>query len=204
MKQYARDNRKSPNGIVGQFAAEKKKGIMAVCLIAVMVFMWVRVFTKESPEAAKAASAAQIAAGDESKVNAGLKISFVELPKVAGRNDVITRDFFASNGWQDFVEAKQNTGATAVEEVSLISTDGNEETAKKVTQQLHLEAIILSDNPQAFINDKLLFVGDKLLVELGAHKYECEVVRITQNTVILRCGQVQITLKLTQAIEVTD
>ena len=42
-------------GLFGPLAAEKKKTVVASCLIAVMAIMWIRVFTKQAPEAAEAA-----------------------------------------------------------------------------------------------------------------------------------------------------
>jgi len=43
-----------------------------------------------------------------------------------------------------------------------------------------------------------LRVGDKLLVGDGIDRYECEVVEIKENTVVMRCREARITLKLTQ------
>ena len=92
--------------IFNRLAAEKKKTVFSVCLIALMVFMWVRVLDKKTPEAAEAtleqspALASQEAAGDDtSKSSPELKVTFIELPKVAGRNDSIARDFFVSDDW---------------------------------------------------------------------------------------------------------
>jgi len=126
-----------------------------------------------------------------------LKISFIELPQAEGRNDVITRDFFDSDGWQDFVDG-QGRKSTGVEEVDIISKEGDQEVIRRVAEKLNLEAIVLSENPQAFINDKLLSVGDKTLIGDGTNRYECEVVEIKENTVVMRCRESKITLKLTQ------
>jgi len=88
-------------------------------------------------------------------------------------------------------------------EVNVVSRNGDEEIARRVAEKLKLEAIGLGKNPQAFINDKLLAVGDKLLVVDGADTYECEVVGIEEKMVFIRCGEAEITLRLTQA-SVTD
>ena len=66
-----------------------------------MVFMWVRVLGKKGPQSANAAVTAQEVT--EGQTNSELKISFIELPKVEGRNDVLIRDFFAVGNWRDFV-----------------------------------------------------------------------------------------------------
>ncbi len=195
-----RKNLKSSNGpnrFFSQLAAEKKKSVAALCLVAVMAFMWVRVLIRRTPQAAAATSMTE-EMNVEGKSNPESKISFIELPEVAGRNDVITRDFFASDGWQDFVD-REVENLVGTEEVNIVSKGGNEEGIRRVAEQLKLEAIVLGKNPQAFINDKLLSVGDKLPVGEEVDRYECEVVEIKRNTVVVRCREAEITLKLTQA-----
>jgi hypothetical protein len=180
---------------MSQFAAQKKKTVMALCLIALMVFMWVKMLGGKTPQSAGAAQMAQGANLVGSGSNSELKISFVELPKVKGRNDVLARDFFAAGGWRDFV----GDG-----EVGVVSRDGSEEVSTRVAEKLKLEAIGLGENPQAFINGKLLAVGDKLLVRDGVNMRECEVVGIGESTVVIRCGEAEIKLKLARAGKTTD
>ena len=192
MKQNVRNDGKGASRLFSRLAAEKKKSVVALCLIVLMGFMWVRVLMKKTPESAEAA-----VGQEEVKPNTSeLKISFIELPKVAGRNDVLTRDFFAANGWQDFIDGKN--------EVSVVSKDDDEEIVKRIVEKLKLEAIVLGKNPRALINDKLLSVGDKLLVVDGADTYECEVVGIEEKTVSIRCLEAERTLKLTQASTTDD
>ena len=198
MRQNLKNSGNAANRLFSQLAAEKKKSVVALCLIALMGFMWVRVLVRKTPESAEAA-----VGQEEVKPNTSeLKISFIELPEIAGRNDALTRDFFAADDWQDFIDGKgENSGG--IEEVSVVSRNGDEEIARRVAEKLKLEAIALGKNPQAFINDKLLAVGDKLLVVDGVDTYECEVVGIEEKTVFIRCGEAEITLKLTQA-SITD
>jgi hypothetical protein len=180
--------------LFGQLAAEKKKTVTALCLIAVMAFMWIRVLIRKSPEAAEAVFETK-QESMEGRPNPELKISFIKLPEVAGRNDLIARDFFASDGWQQFVSGKERN-LTDIEEVNIVSKNGSEEVIKKVVEKLKLEAVVLSRNPRAFINDKVLSVGDKLLVGDKVKRYECEVVEIKENTVVIKCLEAKITLKL--------
>lgn len=195
MKQNLMNNDSRGNRLFGRLAAEKKKTIIAVCLITVMVFMWVRVLGKKTPQSAEAAIMAQEVT--EGQVNPELKISFVELPKVEGRNDVLTRDFFTVGSWREFMRGGEgNVGGGG--EVSVVSRDGSEETVRWVAEKLKLEAIVLGENPRAFINDKLLSVGDKLFVRDGLDTYECEVAEIEENMVFIRCREAEITLRLTQ------
>ncbi|MHC4459879.1 MAG: hypothetical protein ACYS6W_02560 [Planctomycetota bacterium] len=191
MKQNVRNDGEGANRFYSRLVAEKKKGILALCLIAVMGFMWVRVLLRKTPRNAEATARREEAGPDTSDSNSQLKISFIDLPEVAGRNDVLTKDFFAANGWQDFIDGKN--------EVSVVSRDDDEERVKRVAEIIKLEAIRLGENPQAFINDKLLSVGDKLLVVDGADTHECEVVGIEEKTVFIKFGEAEITKELTQA-----
>ena len=194
MKQDSKDNIQNSGKRFVQLAADNKKVVMAVCLIAVMIFMWIRVLTSKSPDAAKAESAAKETdvSGD---TDSTVKVSYVELPKVEGRNDVITRDFFASNGWHDFYSSKNSTDTG---EVNGFSGNDNEEVVKEVIEKLKLEAIGLGDNPRALINNKMMSVGEKLQIREGMISYECEVVQITADTVVIKCGETEVTLKLIQ------
>jgi hypothetical protein len=196
MRQNARNSGNIANRLFNQLVVQKKKTVLALCLITLMAFMWIRVLTRKAPQAAKAG----LLAGQmnvETQSESELKISFIELPQAAGRNDVITRDFFDSDGWQDFVDGKGRKSAGA-EEVDIVSKNGDQEVIRKVAEKLRLEAIVSSENPLAFINDKVLRVGDKLLIGDGVDKYECEVVEIKENKVVMRCRESRITLKLTQ------
>ncbi len=190
MKQNVRSDGKGANRVFSRLAAEKKKSIVALCLIALMGFMWVRVLVRKTPKSAKAAVGQEEVKSNTSE----LKISFIELPKVAGRNDALTRDFFAANDWQSFMSGG---------EVNVVSRGGDEEMVKLIAEKLNLEAIVLGKNPQAIINDKLVSVGDKLLVVDGVDTYEFEVVGIEEKTVFIRCGEMEITLELTQT-SITD
>jgi hypothetical protein len=199
MKQKAKNNGNEANRLFSRLVAEKKKAVMALCLVAVMIFMWVRVLTKNTPEAADAAiDTDQVNADGESEVE--LNISYVELPRIAGRNDVITRDFFTSKGWRAFVDA-QGRNSAGGGEVNIVSKGGSEEVIRAVAEKLKLEAIGLGISPHALINNEMLAVGDKILIHDVVGVYECEVVEIREDAVVIRCKEAEITLKLTKVIE---
>lgn len=201
MKQSVKNGGNGTNRLVGRLASEKKKTVTALCLVAIMVVMWARMLSRKSP----AAAAAALRQEDVKPVasDTQLNISFIELPKVEGRNDVLKRDFFVVDDWQKFIRSKEGENNSGVEDVSVVSKR-NKEAMKRVAEKLKLEAIGLDGNPQVFINNKLLSVGDKLLVKDGGNTYECEVVGIEENMVLIKCGEAEITLKLTKAIEVMD
>ena len=200
MRQNARNSESGANRLFSQLAAEKKKGVIALCLIAVMAVMWVKVLTKEGPQRAEAGFMTEQTDAEE-QLSEALKISFVELPEVPGRNDMIGRDFFDAADWQDFKLDQEINSTVDIEEVSATSTDVSEEVVARLTQLLKLQAIALCENPQAFINDKLLSVGDKMVVGDATETYECEVVEISKSTVLIRCRDVEMVLKLDQTVE---
>ena len=198
MRQKVTSYSSRTKGLFNQLAAEKKKAMTALCLIVLMAFMWIKVLSKKSPEASEAGLVTEQGSMEDAS-DQELKVSFIELPQVAGRNDVITRDFFASNGWRRFEEDGQQRNLAVIEEVNIVSKNGNEEVIKKIAEKLKLEAIVvLSAKPRALLNNKVVAVGDKVLILDGIDKYECEVVQIKENTVVIDCRDAEVTLKLTQ------
>jgi hypothetical protein len=188
------------SGLLGKMAAEKKKTGIALCLIAIMMVMWVKVLTKKGPESSQASPAVQAADVDKDLDDA-VNITHVDLPQAPGRDDLISRDFFASAGWQDFGSDYQEGDMVDVKDVGAEKTDDTKEVAAIVTQYMKLEAIIMGQRPQAFINDKLMSVGERLVVTDAAGMYECEVVEIRENSVLIRCRDAEIVLKLVQTVE---
>jgi hypothetical protein len=203
MKQKAENTDNRTNKLLAKLAAEKKKAVLALCLVTLMVFMWIKVIAKKAPLAAEATVTTQ-QENSSNKTNSQPKISFIELPKVPGRNDQITRDFFNSNDLWAFIRNNEGTNSIRSGEISVTSKDGRKNALINLTGRLKLEAIELGDNPRAFINGKLLSAGDKLSLRSGADTYEFEVIRIEKDIVYVKCAEVEITLRLTQMIEVTD
>jgi len=182
------------NTAFGRLAGDKKKAGIAACLIVVMAVMWVRVLTRKGPSSAQAEPAIQKTELEE-QLDEATRVSFVNLPEVSGRNDQITRDFFACNGWENFKKGQQDISVD-VGEVSSDGTDAGQEVVNRLAKLIRLEAIGMGDRPQAFINDKLLSEGDVFVVGDGSERYECEVVGIRRNSVVIGSGEVEFTLKL--------
>jgi len=191
------------NRLYRQVTADKKKVVFALSLIIVMAVMWIKLLSGNKPDAAKGTPPATQSA-TQGQSDPQVKISFMDLPKVPSRNDVITKDFFTLSSWQSFIKNEEGKNLTGIKEVSVLSEDGNEEVITRVAQKLELEAVFLADNPQAFINNKLLSLSDKLLIRDAGGIYEFEVIGIHEDFVLLRCGKARITLKLIQAINVID
>jgi hypothetical protein len=123
------------------------------------------------------------------------------LPDVQGRNDLITRDFFNLDDVQAFLKKEKNSIESY--EVNNVSKDSRE-VLINITNKLKLEAIELGENPHAFINGKLLSVGDKLPLRSGVNTYDCVVARIEEDLVLIRCVEGEITLRLMPMVEVTN
>ena len=188
MREDSGNNESGLSMLIEHLAVEKKKCVMALCLIGVMVFMWVKMLSGNSPRKAGASMTAQKATEEVTKVKD--RILFVELPDIRGRNDVITRDFFTVAG--DDLEG--------VEEAA-VSSNGDygergEYLKKAIESKLSLDAIVSGENPQVFINDKLLSVGDTLFIDMGEDFYECKIKDVGDNAAIIQCGEFEITIKI--------
>ena len=190
------------SGIFAKLNAEKKKVITAVCLLLVMSLMWIKVFVGKSPQSAEATDSLETSSSEEFSSEQAEQtiepgICYVELPKVEGRNDILTRDFFSFDN-RGFYKGSGK-------EVRPISENNNDEGLMlKISAKLTLGAIVMGDKPQAFINDKLLGVGDKLTVAEGSDVYECEVAKIEETEVTIKCREGTITLKILQPLEVLN
>ena len=62
---------------------------------------------------------------------------------------------------------------------------------------MKLEAIELGEKPLAFINNKLLGIGETFYINDGENKHECKVILINAEAVFIKSGNTEITLKLT-------
>ncbi len=198
MKKNLTNSENSSVGIVSRLATEKKKTVLAVCLVALMVFMWIKVFTGKKPESANAESTSTQVV-KEMQNDSEANISYINLPEADGRNDSIKRDVFAANEWKAF--AGKNESVVLTREVNVVPGDVTESVMRKIADNLKLEAFVMGNSPLAYINDRILSVGDSLSVTDGTNKYECEVVLIENNSVVMRCGKAEVILKLKKVIE---
>ena len=200
MNRNGKNNGKAANRLLRRLAADKKKSIIAMALLGVMAVMWLRVLSGKRPVAAPAATT-QTSDAANTKQPAVRKVTFVELPIIPGRNDVIVRDFFNARGWKDFGRHKDD-GPDASEQGTLISPKNQDELLEQLTSKLRLEALVGGDQPRAFINNRLVSKGDSVVVKRGNDTYLFEVVGIFENSVLLKHNEAHVTLKLTQESEV--
>jgi len=193
MEQNFNNNDNGLNRLFSQLAAEKKKTVVVICLLAMMIFMWLRMFSSKTPESAKASSAPAATGQAQSDSESSIKISFVELPVIEGRNDVLTRDFFVVDNIDIEVNAKGKFNSGNI----------GKEPILRVVKKIQLKAIELGQIPRVFINDKLLTLGEKFVVKEGEDSYEFEVMDISENIVFCECEGVEVILKLEEPIDIT-
>ncbi len=184
MHEHSDNTVSSLKKVVAILAVEKKKAVIALSLVVVMVTMWVKLLSNNSPSSAAAKPAKQDTT--ESDYARGKTLAFIELPKVKGRNDVLTRDIFVVDG----------KGLSRNLSVTINSNGNDEQYSKKLAEKLSLDAIVLGQKPYAFINNKLLSTGDKLIVGDDENAYEYEVISVEKKAVLVKCGEIEITLKL--------
>jgi len=199
MKMNNRSKASAASRFLDRLFAEKKKVVTAICLTVVMVFMWAKVLLKSGPAGAQAGVGDQATKAE--RIGRELNVSYVELPMVVGRNDLITRDFFDTERWKEFGKISQAYQPGGPAEVNAVSPDDIEDVAAQVVAQFQLQAIWVGKTPQASINNKLVLVGDKLQGQYGSQTLECEVTHIEEDRVFLGCRGNQVELKLDRGIE---
>jgi hypothetical protein len=161
-----------------------------------MIFMWIRVLGSKGPEGVEAALLS-VGSNTAAVQKTAAKITFRQLPVVQGRNDILSRNFFDGTGFADILEGR----SSSVKEDKSSSKNDNERSISHLAGKLNLVAICGGSNPQAFINDKLVASGDKLIVEDGNKTFECEVAEITEHEVKVVYLESAIMLKLPQIAE---
>jgi hypothetical protein len=192
-----------PAGRVVDFLRDGKKTVLATALVLVMAVMWIRVLIGDKPGSAAAATGRPRATETAQKEPARARTRMVELPRVSGRNDSIDRDCFNVQEWAPVRRSATGPSTSTDTEVPVASPNHDQEVVHQVAQRLRLEAVSLrSENPQAFLNDRLLGVGDTLTVEDGTACLEFEVLRINEDSVLVECKGIQLALKLAQVVDV--
>jgi len=186
--------------VLARLAAEKKKGAVAVCLLILMVFMWLKALSGNGTRKLKAANMTA-----ETKVSArgsGTKLVFTELPQVIGRNDKLNRNFFKVNDWGNFLRRASSNSSGLIGKINS-KEEGVRARLGKVVKELELDAIVAGDRLQAFINGQLVGKGDHLNVGYGGSDYRLELVEIDEEKVTLKCREAQIQLKVNEELEIT-
>ena len=181
-------------GFKSQLPADKKKAIMVSVLVLILAALWSKVLFNKGPQAAQAQSQQDMMADETAEIN--FEISYIDLPSVRGRNDVLNRDFFAPDqfkaiGWGTSPADGQNNSIDAED-----LDQWERQQILQVAKEVKLEAIFAGDNPQVVIDDKLLSAGDEFETVKDENSYEFEVVKINDNEVVLRCNDVTVNKRI--------
>lgn len=176
-------------------STSKGKISVAAGLVALMVFMWARVLTsdKSGPSEANAATTADTT--NSSTESQEVKLTYIKLPVVPGRNDSLTNDMFADKAWMHPSNTK-NIGA--------VTTSANDQkiyTAimEAIAKTLKVDSISPSrrgQRPDAFIENKLLIEGSMLPISYENKTYEFTVDRIYEDRVMLKWKDFSIAVKV--------
>ena len=184
------------NQAISRLTAEKKKVVIAVLLIGIMAIMWVRVLAKKNGSpAGEIPLAIQAASAEE--VLPKVQVTYVELPQIKGRNDMLTRDIFSGSKWEG-LGAEANGAKQPNEKIK----SGHEKLSDTITEmigkELRLDAISSGKNPQAYVGGMLVSPGGKLTVKHEGEKYEFKAVMMNENEVVLECKGIQVKLSMTR------
>ena len=195
--------------VTGALQNISPKTMAMVVLLAVMGILWGRVLL--SGEKGPAVASAQDAAVMQPMAQTGqsdgaLTLKAVTLPRMPGRNDMISHDPFSADRWTAFgLEGSQTN------EHSDVSVDSAEDAEKmhqsrleKIAQRLKLEAVIqdADGNPfQAFVDDKILSAGSTLTVKEGPDQYELTLEKISKKEVLFTWNKISVVLKMAETFE---
>jgi hypothetical protein len=182
MKNTGKQN--TGNSAISLLSAQKGKAFVAFALVGMMVFMWVRVIKQKSAAANAPASVAAVQADANVVKTETVKVVYLEMPVVKGRNDVLARDCFSITGW-DTSSSYDSLKTEKRGEISNINEGSVNEAVKQCERELKLEAISSGKNAQAFINGQRVQTGQKLTIKKAGQRFEFEVVSIGDNDVVL-------------------
>jgi hypothetical protein len=180
----------SPMAYIG---SRKKIGLAAALVVALGI-MWVRVLIGHKPQTA-AAHESPAASSPAASGKTPVKVHYVNLPVIAGRNDTIEWDFFAGRDWSGFSRNAGSRTSTDTE-VARPNTDRTQD-IERVARKLNVQVVILrGDRPEAFIDDASVHVGDTISAQEGTEQYVFEVKQIVDDSVRVECGGKSVTLKM--------
>ncbi len=177
----------------------RKTGI-AIALVVVMAVMWIRVLTGQRPHGAEARPNPAPQTDEPRKPEPGVRL--VDLPVEPGRHDRVHRDFFTTQDWSYFSSVSDSQSTGSVTEVQAVVPNRTNDVIDKLAKTLRLEAVLWSADPQAFVDDRLVRLGDTITLSDGSAAYAFEVVQIQEDAVLVTCGDRQWTLKLSSPTDV--
>ena len=184
------------------------KTMAMIVLLTVMGILWGRVLLQgeSGPAQAEAMEVDALQQATMSADSQTLKIQPVSLPELPGRNDRLASNFFSSNNWQGFGGRKPeqqdndytiNDSNESIEQIQQLKL-------QQVVKRLAIEAIIEGTDRKpfrAFVDGKILSVGDTLTVQEGPDQYVLIVEKISKKEVVFTWKQVSVVLKVPESFE---
>lgn len=165
-------------------ATEKKKIVIVSLLLVVMAVMWGKMLKGKAPAKANAVTVSKVTE------SAPVKLQYVDLEMVEGRNDIIARDIFSSKDFKGF----SNTNISGENIVS--SSDTNNDAIQVAVSQIKLIAILSGGEKEAVINDSLVKAGESFKIESAGSIYEFKVKTIFENKIVLGCNEIEVTVNI--------
>lgn len=197
-------NVNNPSDLLGGFGVDRKKMIIAAALILLMIFMWVRVIlsSRVGNDASAANAETQAAIENTQQQTAEeIKIDYIELPVVSGRNDKLSRNFFDADSFSAFPLDPDGNYVPGSGSRETSDSQGQNRNIDQILQTIKIDAIIVGDKSgtgEVFIAERLLSNGSTFDVEHKGRIYEFEVMEVFELKVVLKWEDVTVTIKMSQ------
>jgi hypothetical protein len=177
-------------------AAQRKKVIAAMLLLAVMAVLWVRVLIGKGKPTPVAAAVVTSQNNISVPTQSG-EVEYIKLPHIPKRHDKISNDSFSAGNFSRF---KKQGDTTNDEQFS--QADANDERldspATSAAAALELVAIVNDKTPQAYIGDMLLEKGQSFNFTYHGEIYRFKILNITADKVELDSNGIIFTKRIPQ------
>lgn len=191
---------------MSKLPASKGKVVIAVVLVAVMALMWAKVFFNKGPANANAQTSTTIEELQQELMQQQNKpevnISFVDLPYIKGKNDVLKRDVFKIENTAAFPwSLPPDKDNVRIDNNDDSSQNSDERIIREIADKLTVEAVSIDENGvpyEVFIMNRVLRVDSILPIKYKGSLYEFNVIEIQKSKVVLGWNECTVTLKMSQ------
>lgn len=169
------------------------KTVVAAALLLLMGIMWMRVFFT-SGKPAQAAAYSETKEKEQVKAEPAVNIEPVPLPVIAGRNDRLTKDYFAVVLWP------QQHSSTPQDVQGRLRNDAEQQRLDFVNtllSRLSIDAVLMptgQEPAKVCLNGKVLTEGQTLTLKDKDQTYELTITQIKPNAITIVCDQKAIVL----------
>lgn len=180
------------------------KVVMSVGLVLVLAFMWGRLLFWGGLDVNEAKGNTISVIRPAVSVQSVSNLERVELPVIAGRNDVITHDMFSRAGW---ASSKNQKPSVESRSIAGIDAKSQEMRIRQIASSLDFGTIIdgvKGEGDDAFVDGELVSVGSKLRVWCSDSVYDFTVEDVTRDKVVLKSNEFTISIKMSESNDVSD